>query len=85
MSSLIGLDLYILNEGMTKVGYFKSDNVVPGVSNDGLSVNGNEGNLILPVEIYHSKEKNLTFFLMRSVVHHGKMRVFSDELINFVK
>jgi hypothetical protein len=52
MSAFIGLDLYILNEGMQKVGYFKSNNISPGVSNDGLSLNDNEGKLIMPCEIY---------------------------------
>lgn len=38
MSPFIGLDLYILNENMQKVGFYKSDYIVPGVSNDGLSL-----------------------------------------------
>lgn len=54
LSSFIALDLYILNEGMTKVGYYKSNNIAPGVSNDGLSVAGEEGSLILPCEVYYS-------------------------------
>jgi len=51
---------------MTKVGYFKSENAAPGVSNDGLSVNEHEGNLIMPIEIYFSQEKKLTFFMIRT-------------------
>ena len=69
---------------MTKVGYYNSKYVAPGVSNDGLSVNPDEGNLILPVEIYHSAERKLTFFVMRSGVLHGMMRKFGDELSNFI-
>jgi hypothetical protein len=38
MSPFIGLDLFILNEGMQKAGYYKSDYIAPGVSNDGLSI-----------------------------------------------
>lgn len=38
MSALIGLDLYVLNEpDMKLVGYYKSDFLSPGLSNDGLS------------------------------------------------
>src|SRR5438876_1040339 len=85
LSAFIGLDLYILNEGMVKLGYFKSNNIVPGVSNDGLSINDNEGKLILPIEIYQSPDKKVTFFLMRSSVAHGKMRKFGDELAKFIK
>jgi hypothetical protein len=54
LSSYIGLDLFILNEGMQKVGYFKSHFITAGVSNDGLSEKENEGALILPAEIYYS-------------------------------
>ena len=68
-----------------KLGYFKSNNVVPGLSNDGLSLNDNEGKLILPIEIYQSPDKKVTFFLMRSGVAHGKMRKFGDELAKFIK
>jgi len=57
----------------------------PGVSNDGLSVNDNEGSLILPCEIYFSAEKKLTFFLMRSGASHGKSRLFGEELASFIK
>ena len=38
MSPFVGLDLYILNEGMRKVGFYHSDFIAPGVSNDGLSI-----------------------------------------------
>ena len=65
---------------MLKLGYFKSNNVVPGLSNDGLSLNNNEGKIIMPIEIYQSPDKKLTFFMMRSSVAHGKMRKFGDEL-----
>jgi predicted ATP-grasp superfamily ATP-dependent carboligase len=41
--------------------------------------------LILPAEIYHSAEKKLTFFVMRSSVLHGKTRKFGEELVNFYK
>jgi predicted ATP-grasp superfamily ATP-dependent carboligase len=79
------MDLYILNENMVKLGYFKSNNIVPGLSNDGLSLNDNEGNIIMPVEIYQSPDRKLTFFMMRSSVAHGKMRKFGDELNKFIK
>lgn len=85
LSPFIGLDLYLLNEGMTKVGYFKSENIVAGVSNDGLSLTPEEGNLILPAEVYFSAEQKMTFLIIRSGVHSGKMRAFGDELSNFIK
>lgn len=74
LSPFIGIDLYILNEGLTKVGYYKSNYIALGVSNDGLSLTPDEGKLILPVEIYHSAEKKLTLFVIRSTVLHGMMR-----------
>lgn len=70
---------------MVKLGYFKSNNVVPGISNDGLSINDNEGKLILPVEIYQSPDRKVTFLVMRSSPAHGKMRKFGNELSKFIK
>ena len=40
LSPHIGMDLFILNEGMTKHGFYKSDHISPMVMNDVLSVNG---------------------------------------------
>ncbi len=70
---------------MQKVGYFKSDYIAAGLSNDGLSLTQEEGKLILPAEIYFSAEKKLTFLIIRSGVNSGKMRQFGDELAAFVK
>ena len=88
MSPFIGLDLYILNEGMQKVGYYKSDYIAPGVSNDGLSLNQDEGHLTLPAEVFVSgptSGNKLTFLVLRSGVLSGQMRKFGDELVNFIK
>ena len=85
MSPFIGLDLFILNEGLEKVGYYKSDNIAAGLSNDGLSVNDGEGNLTLPAEVYHSQELKITFLIIRSGVYGGKERAFGEELLQFVK
>jgi len=87
MSPFIGLDLYILNEGMQKVGYYKSDFVAPGVSNDGLSVVADQGTLTLPAEIYVSAPgapNKLTFLILRSGILSGQMRKFGDELVHFI-
>lgn len=54
LSPFIGLDLFILNESVEKIGYYKSEYVAAGLSNDGLSLNEGEGKLILPAELYHS-------------------------------
>ncbi len=85
LSPFIGLDLFILNEGMEKAGYYKSEYIASGLSNDGLSLNDGEGNLILPAEIYHSNEKKLTFLIIRSGVYSGKNRLFGKELKSFVE
>ena len=88
MSPFIGLDLYILNEGMRKAGYYHSDYIAPGVSNDGLSLKEDEGQLTLPAEVFVTPESapnKLTFIVLRSGVLSGQMRKFGDELIKFVK
>jgi hypothetical protein len=75
MSPFIGLDLYILNEGMQKVGYYKSETIAPGVSNDGLSLTPEEGVLTLPAEIFVSPQSvvgnRLTFLVLRSGILGG--------------
>jgi hypothetical protein len=43
MGALIGADLFILNENVTKVGYLKSSYISPMVSNDAQTITG--GNL----------------------------------------
>jgi len=72
--------LFILNENLPKIGYFKSKYISPGVSNDGLSVNDNEGKLICPCELFYSAEKKMTLFVLRSGICAGKMRLFGEEL-----
>ena len=87
MSPFIGLDLYILNEGMQKVGYYKSDYIAPGVSNDGLSVVAEQGILTLPAELYVSAPgapNKLTFLVLRSGILSGQMRKFGDELVAWI-
>ena len=54
-SPFIALDLLILNEpSIKKIGFYKSFNISPCVSNDGTSLNPNEGQITLSSEIYYS-------------------------------
>jgi len=85
MSAFIGLDLYILNEGMVKAGYFKSQYIANGISNDGLSVAGNEGQLLLPCEIYTHPTQKLTFFMLRSGSTEKRQKHFMDDLTTWAK
>jgi hypothetical protein len=88
MSPFIGLDLYILNENMHKAGFYKSDTIVPGISNDGLSLTPEEGHLTLPAEIFVSPPdapNRMTFLVLRSGILGGQMRKFGDELVAFIK
>ena len=84
MSPFIGVDLFILNEGAKKVGYFKSEHISPGLSNDGLSIGPQEGHLTLPAEVYNHSGKKVTFLVIRSGIRGG-MRGFGEELTNWVK
>ena len=82
LSAFIGLDLLILNEGLQKLGYLKSDYIVPGLSNDGLALTlEEEGNLVMPAEIYQGN--GMTLLMLRSGVLPGKMREFGKELARF--
>lgn len=85
LNAFIGVDLFILNEGAQKVGYFKSKAIAPGVSNDGLTLaSDTPGQLICPCEIFYSETHKKTFFVMRSGVIGSRKRQFHDELVKFI-
>lgn len=85
MGPSIGLDLFILNEGLVKLGYYKSEYIAPGLSNDGLSLVEGQGALTLPAEVYYSAERKVTALVVRSGVLGGRERAFGKELKQFVK
>jgi predicted ATP-grasp superfamily ATP-dependent carboligase len=86
MSALIGLDLYILNEpNMKKIGYYSSEHLAPGLSNDGLSPVENSGVITLPGEIFNDPTAKLTFLNIRSGPVSGQSRKFGAELTQFIK
>jgi len=85
LSAFIGMDLFILNEGLTKLGYYKSPYIVPGVSNDGHSLSSEgEGTLIMPCEVWQHAGMKVTFLMFRSGWAEGKTRKFTDELSNWI-
>jgi predicted ATP-grasp superfamily ATP-dependent carboligase len=67
------------------LGYFKSECISAGLSNDGLSLTENQGALTLPAEVYYAKDNNYVFLIIRSGVYSGKERQFGEELKNFIK
>ena len=77
--------MYIINEGLEKIGYYKSEYIAAGLSNDGLSVIENQGNLTLPAEVYHNNAKKVTALVIRSGVYEGKSRLFGKELTEFIR
>ena len=87
LSACIAVDLFILNQPETvKIGYYKSKYIASGVSNDGLTPEGAElGGLILPCELFFNPKHKMLFFVLRSSVFDGKMRLFTDELVKFIK
>ena len=61
MSPMIGSDLYILNEGATKIGYLTSEYISPTVTNDMHTTPGGVlGALTMPCELYLSGDKKKT-------------------------
>lgn len=75
MNSYIGVEMFINNEKVTKVGYLLSEYISPVVFNDALNPNPN-GTLNMPCEVYVSDDNRYTFILMRSGVCQGKMYPF---------
>ena len=84
LSAHIGMELFILNNGMEKVGYYKSDYIAPVVINDCMTLsNGVVGQASMPAEVWYSQQHNMTFLMIRSGPTGG-MRKFADELVAFI-
>ena len=84
LSAHIGMELFILNQGMEKVGYYKSDYIAPVIINDNMTLAGQVlGQTSMPAEVWYSAEKNMTFLMIRSGPVGG-MRKFADELVAFI-
>lgn len=84
MSSMVALDLAILNDDATKLGYLKSDYLTPMVINDVLTTrDGQQGQISMPVEFWLSKDGKKTYMVSRSAACDS--RAFSAELVEFVK
>ena len=67
MSPMIALDLTILNDGATKLGYLKSDFLSPLVLNDVLTTAAEQlGQISMPVEFWLSADAKKTFMVVRS-------------------
>jgi len=84
LSAYMGMELFILNAGMERVGFYKSDYISPIVMNDNMTLNGQPmGQVSMPAEVYFSQEHNMTFLMIRSAPTGG-MRKFADELVAFI-
>ena len=79
MSAMIALDLAILNDGMQKIGYYKSEFVSPFIINDVLTTLDSQlGQMSMPIEFWLTADGKKTFMVVRSAVIGGKMRNFSE-------
>ena len=85
MSSMVAIDLAILNDGMQKVGYYKSEFVSPFIINDVLTTPDSQlGQMSMPIEFWLTADGKKTFMVVRSGVIGGQMRNFSEQLRDFV-
>jgi predicted ATP-grasp superfamily ATP-dependent carboligase len=84
MGPFLGMDLFILNKGMERIGFYKSDYISPVIVNDLLTLDAQQsGKITLPAEFWFSKDHNMTFLMVRSGPTGG-MRNFCDELVSFI-
>ena len=84
LSAHIGMELFILNTGMERVGFYKSDYIAPVVLNDNMTLPGGAmGQVSMPAEVYYSQQHNMTFLMVRSGPTGG-MRKFADELVAWI-
>jgi hypothetical protein len=85
LSPHIGMDLMILNTGMQRLGFYKTQKISSVIINDSLTLPGAElGAISMPAELWFSEKNKMTFLLVRSGVS-GSMRAFCDELIEFIQ
>ena len=84
MSPSIAMDLAILNDGITKLGYYKSQYISPVIINDTLTLSGAPlGKVQMPVEFYLTADEKTTYMVCRSST--TSKRSFALELVDFVK
>jgi len=56
LSAYMGMELFILNAGMERVGFYKSDYIAPVVMNDNMTLAGGAlGQVSMPAEVYYSE------------------------------
>ena len=85
MGGCIAMDLFVMNQGLTRIGFYHSDFLASVVMNDTHTQTGEpHGKLSCPAEFYVCEERKLTFFSLRTGPA-GSMRKFTDELNIFIK
>lgn len=81
---MVALDLAIMNDGATKLGYLKSDHMSAFIINDVLTpAPGTQGRISMPAEFWLTADGTKTLLQVRSAA--SDMRAFSAELVAFVK
>lgn len=84
LSPYIAMDLFALNDGAKRVGFYDSEYINPTCPNDVLRLQGQApGQISMPAEIWQSPDNKLTFLGIKSSV--SEMRPFCDEVIAFTK
>jgi hypothetical protein len=84
MSPSIAMDIAILNDGMQRLGYYKSQWVSPVVINDTLTVAGAlHGSMQMPLEFWLTADGKMTYMVCRSGA--SCIRSFCEEFVIFVQ
>ena len=84
MSPSIAMDIAILNDGMQRLGYYKSQWVSPVVINDTLTVAGAaHGSMQMPLEFWLTSDGKMTYMVCRSGA--SCIRSFCEEFVVFVQ
>lgn len=84
MSPMVALDLAIMNDGASKLGYYQSEHMASLVINDVLTpANGQQGKISMPAEFWLTADGSKTLMQVRSAA--SDMRSFSAEFVDFVK
>ena len=82
LSPHIAMDLYFLNEGAVKIGYFDSLEIKPACSNDILTLQGEQpGKISMPAEFWQAGK--MTFLAVRTGVVN--LHNFCKEVVTFAQ
>ena len=77
---VLGTDLWLLNQGYSKAGFFYSKHVASFAGDEMITTENPSHFVTLSSEVWTHAEHKLTFLVIRSGIGGGRSRLFLEEL-----